>query len=139
MTADEFILELAKVRTLFNWKAIPSRSQGPERRSKERLLIRGTSKDLVDGVVFDPIGALCYVRTGQAYHTVVWLEAARALRLREMDAWQLNAAANDVVYTQVGPDQRRLHPHLAALRSELTAAVGLQQAGADPQSGLTWL
>jgi hypothetical protein len=139
MTADEFIHELTKVRTLFNWKGIPGRSQGPERRTKDRLLIRGTSKDLVDGVVFDPIGALCYVRTAQAYHTVAWLEAASAIQLHEVDAWQLNAAANDVLYTQVGPNQRCLHPQLAALRSELIAAVGLQQAVPDPQPGLTWL
>ena len=138
MIASEFIIELMEVRTLFDWKLVPDASITPERRARARLHIRATSKDVVGGVQFDPIGAVCYVRTGLAFGDVSWMEAARALDLVEADAWQIMAASNDLTWRQVG-ELRGPHPQLRALRSELAAAVGLENQIPDPDPGFVWL
>src|SRR5689334_3452387 len=106
MVAKEFLAELETVRDLFLWKLVPDTYRTPERRFKPRLHIRGTSKRGPQGFLFDPIGALCYVRTGQLYSPIAWLDAATAIDLSLIDASDLIAAANDRSWVDTGSGKR---------------------------------
>jgi hypothetical protein len=138
MDAEEFVKELLKIRTLFDWKATPDVKWAAERRGKPRLHIRATSRDLVGGVLFDPIGALCYVLTGQAFGAESWAEAARAIQLDEEQAWLIMAASNDLTWRLIG-DQRRPYQKIVAIRSDIVAAVGLEAQIPDAEPGFVWL
>ncbi len=63
MTSPELINELAKVQHLFEWNLVPDTGFASEQRSQPRLLIRGTSEGGPEGLVFEPIGAACYIQT----------------------------------------------------------------------------
>jgi hypothetical protein len=85
MVAREFLEELKSVSKEFDWKF--------EGRS---LTIRATLKSRPNGVVFDPIGALCYCKTGLMLEEEHWFRAAREIELSHIDAGDLTAAANNV-------------------------------------------
>src|SRR5262245_17455456 len=138
MKAQEFINELSKVHSLFDWKAVPDNEWTPDRRTKPRLHIRATSKDLVGGVVFEPIGALCYIQTGQAFGAEYWADAARAINLSDEDAWMIMAAVNDLTWRFVG-EHRAPHHKIRTIRGELIAALGLEKQIPDPEPGFVWL
>jgi hypothetical protein len=139
MTAAEFVTELAKSRTLFEWNLIPDLNWTPERRIRPRYHIRAMSKDLKPGFLFDPIGALCYARTGLAHTVDSWPRASAALGLSESDAWQIVAASNDLTWRQIGA-LRGPHPQIRALRTRLAAVVELELAAiADQSSSFVWL
>ena len=138
MDAEEFVKQLLEIRTLFDWKATPDVKWAAERRAKPRLHIRATSRDLVGGVLFDPIGALCYVRTRQAFGAESWVEAARAIHLDDDEAWLIMAASNDLTWRLIG-DQRRPYQRIVSIRSDIAAAVGLEVQIPDPEPGFVWL
>jgi hypothetical protein len=124
MTTSDFIDELKTVRSLLEWKLVPDTNWTPERRAQPRLQIRATSDDFFSDFLFDPVGALCYVRTGLAYE-LDFSRVARWLNLPENDAWLIKAAANDLTWQQVG-ECRRPQPQIQFLRSQLAAAVALE-------------
>jgi len=138
MTAAEFVKELGKSRTLFEWILVPDSNWTPERRIRPRFHIRATSKDLTDGVLFEPIGALCYAQTGLAYPVEAWSQAAAILGLLDTDAWQIMAASNDLTWRQIG-DLRGPHPQIRALRNQLAAVVGLELAPYTESPSFVWL
>jgi len=138
MTAAEFVKELGKSRTLFEWILVPDSNWTPERRIRPRFHIRATSKDLTDGVLFEPIGALCYAQTGLAYPVEAWSQAAAILGLLDTDAWQIMAASNDLTWRQIG-DLRGPHPQIRALRNQLAAVVGLELAAYTESPSFVWL
>jgi len=138
MTAAEFVKELGKSRTLFEWILVPDSNWTPERRIRPRFHIRATSKDLTDGVLFEPIGALCYAQTGLAYPVEAWSQAAAILGLLDTDAWQIMAASNDLTWRQIG-DLRGPHPQIRALRNQLAAVVGLELAAFTESPSFVWL
>jgi hypothetical protein len=127
MIATEFVAELEAVRDSFNWKLVADRSWHPERRYPQRLRIRGTLKVGMDGFVFEPIAAVCFIRTGRAFADDHWLESATAIDLSLMDAGDLIAAANDLTWVEVG-GQRQPHPYKSLLRGKLTLALLLVEA-----------
>src|SRR5262245_6718359 len=138
MKAQEFVKQLARIRTLFDWKMTPETKRAAERRTKPRLHIRATSKDVVGGVIFEPIGALCYVLTGQAFGAESWAEAARAIGLADEAAWLIMAACNDLTWSQSGAE-RRPHHQILTIRNEIAVAVGLETHVPDAEPGFVWL
>ena len=124
MIATEFLTQLGKTRTSFEWKLLAEKPFPGDRRSQPRLLIRGTTAQ-AGGVQFDPIGAVCYVMTGRTYDENSWLDAAQAIELSPIDAGELTAAANDRWWTVAG-EKRQPDPYLQSLRERLTGAVGLE-------------
>ena len=81
MTSSELISEIAKVQHLFEWKLVPDTGSGSEHRSQPRFWIRGTGRDGPDGLLFEAIGAVCYIQTAKPYGDDMWMEAANALGL----------------------------------------------------------
>ncbi len=125
MTSSELISELAKVQHLFEWNLVPYTGYGSERRFQPRLWIRGTGKDGPDGLVFEPIGAVCYIQTAKPYGDAMCMEAANALGLSEIDARDLLAASNDSTWRTVD-GRREPDPRLQSLRKQLAEAVRLE-------------
>lgn len=124
MTSSELISELAKVQHLFEWKLVQT-SYASEQRSQPRLWIRGTGKDWLDGLVFEAIGAVCYIQTAKPYGDAMCMEAANALGLSEIDAMDLLAASNDSTWRTVD-GQREPDLRLQSLRKQLAEAVRLE-------------
>jgi hypothetical protein len=124
MIAKEFLTELEKIRDAFHWKLVADTHWHQERRSKPRLRIRGTCKNGPEGL-FEPIGALCYIRTGRHFTDDAWLEAATTIDLSLMDASDLIAAADDRAWTDAS-DGRKPSEYVQRLRARLAAAVGLE-------------
>jgi len=124
MVAAEFIAELEKIRDQFQWMLAPDRDHQPDRRTRTRYRIRSISKNGHEGFIFDPIGAVCCVRTGYAYSDDFWLEASEALGLSPIDAGDLTAAANDLTWREA-ERRREANRYLQSLRSRLLIAVGL--------------
>jgi hypothetical protein len=127
MNARELVDELKKVVHLFEWKLV-SHTHSPEpseRRVKPRRRLRGICKSGPDGMVFEPIGAVCYIRTGIAYGEDNWLESALTLELSPQDAKDLVAAANDLAWRQVA-DHREPDPYRQMLRQTMATAMGLE-------------
>jgi hypothetical protein len=85
MVAKELMEELKTVRWTFDWEY-----EGASR--KIRASLRGNP----EAPTFDPIGALCYFRTGLVYAEENWFEAAEEIGLTHIDAADLTAAANNV-------------------------------------------
>ena len=131
MIATEFLAELETVRDSFNWKLMADRSARPERRYPQRFRIRGTLKDSTDGFVFEPIAAVCYIRTGRIFADDHWLESATAIDLSLMDAGDLIAAANDLTWVEMG-GRREPNAYKQLLRGKLTTALVLE--GPDRKS-----
>ena len=124
MIAKEFLAELEKIRDSFNWKLVPDTHWQEERRSKARLRIRGTSKNGPEGL-FEPIGAVCYIRTGRLFTAEAWMEAATTIDLSLMDASDLISAANDRGWTDAS-DGRKPSEYVERLRAKLLASVALE-------------
>ncbi len=125
MTSSELITELAKDQHLFEWKLVPDTGFASEQRSEPRLLIRGTSSDVPDGLVFEAMGAVCYVQTAKPYGDAMCMEAANTLGLPEADARDLLSASNDSTWRPVD-GRRRPDPRMQALRRQLAGAVRLE-------------
>ncbi len=125
MTSSELISELARVQHLFEWKIEPDTGYGSELRSQSRLWIRGTGREGPEGVVFEPIGAVCYIRTANVYPDTMWMEAAEALGLSHSDARDLVYASNETTWHTVPGGWREPDPRLQSLRKEMVVAVGL--------------
>jgi len=106
MVAREFLEELKGVYEDFEWKF-----EGRSRR------IRAILKSRPNGVVFDPIGALCYSKTGLILEEQHWFRAAREIELSHIDAGDLTAAANNVCGH---PDQY----YTQYLRRQIISIVG---------------
>src|SRR5262245_38281863 len=83
MVAREFLEELKSASRDFDWKF-----EGPSQR------IRGKSR--ANGATFDPIGALCYSKTGLILDEEHWFRAAREIELTHIDAGDITAAGNNV-------------------------------------------
>jgi hypothetical protein len=132
MNARELVDELKKVGHLFEWKLVSHVpiADSPERRVTPRRRLRGICKDGPTGMVFEPIGAVCYIRTGIAYGEDNWLESALTLELSPQDAKDLVAAANDLAWRQVG-DHREPDPYRQMLRQTMAATMGLAFQIAD--------
>ena len=128
MNARELVDELKKVGHLFEWRLV-SHTYTPdpapvERRIKPRRRLRGVCKGGPEGMVFEPIGAVCYIRTGIVYGEDNWLESALTLELSPQDAKDLIAAANDLAWRQV-EDHREPDPYRQMLRQTMATAMGL--------------
>jgi hypothetical protein len=126
MDAKQLVAELEKVGDLFEWRLVPHGSAGGpnDRRRHPRLRVRGRCKDGPKDL-FEPIGAVCYVRTGVVYDDEHWLESACTLELSAQDAKDLVAAANDLAWRQVN-ERREPDPHRQMLRQGMIAALGLE-------------
>jgi len=124
MVATEFLEELEKVHSNFRWALTPDTGRWPERRSGQRLRIRGTYKHPSGEFTFEPIGALCYIRTGKINGVDAWIDSANAIQLSLIDAGDLTAAANDRTWASF-PDARKPISHVHQLRTQLVASVGL--------------
>jgi hypothetical protein len=127
MNARELVDELKKVGHLFEWRLV-SHTFSPdsvERRVKPRRRLRGICKSGPEGTVFEPIGAVCYIRTGIVYGEDNWLESALTLELSPQDAKDIIAAANDLAWRQV-EDHREPDPYRQMLRQTMAAAMGLE-------------
>ena len=125
MTTSELISELAKGQHLFEWKLVRDTGYGSERRSQSRWLIRGTSEDGPDDLVFEPMGAVCYIQTEKPYGDGLCMEAANTLGLSETDARDLLAASNDSTWRPVD-GRREPDPRMQLLRKNLVEAVRLE-------------
>ena len=125
MNSSELISELAQVHHLFEWKLVPDIGSGSEQRSQPRMWIRGTGKDGPDGLVFEAMGAVCYIQTGTPYADAMCMEAANTLGLSETDARDLLDASNDSTWRPVD-GRREPDPRLESLRKRLAEAVGLR-------------
>ena len=117
MTVDEFMDGLGMVRDQFTWKLFPSTAQ-PE---SFRLCAIGR-ENLAEGLVFDPIGALCYGLMGAIYPPDAWEDAGQRLGLLPAAAARLASAANDE--TCAGEQGERVSDsHLKSLRVRMIHAV----------------
>jgi hypothetical protein len=125
MIAAELISELEKVRGYFEWKLMPDGDLRLDRPGRTRMRLRGICKDGSNGLIFEPIGAVCYIRTGRTYINDSWIEAADILGLALMDAGDLTAAANDVTWQREN-GVREPDRYVQSLRKRLFAAVGLE-------------
>jgi hypothetical protein len=124
MTIDEFILELEQVHLQFEWVLRPEPGPVPERRSKARLALRAQSRSSSVAAVFDPIGAVCYARTGKIFPPMDWPGAGKALGIMIADAATLFAVSTD--RTWGGPTgHRKPVPELIAMRRRMIGSVGL--------------
>jgi len=85
MVAKELLEELKNTRHNFDWTY--------DGRSRK---IRATLKSDPAGLMFDPIGAVCYSRTGMIFDQDNWYRAAQEIGLTHIDAGDLTAAANNV-------------------------------------------
>ncbi len=126
MIVAEFITELRRVHHLFNWKYVTTPGWPRERRSRERLRIRASLCGTPHAELSDPIGAVCFAKTGRVYDAESWIQAAVAIELTLIDAADITAAVNERTWKASG-DGRALDPYLVLLRESLVNTVGLQQ------------
>jgi len=127
MNARELVDEVKKVGHLFDWKLVSHRHQpeNVERRVQPRLRLRGVCRNGAEGMIFEPIGAVCFIQTGIAYGEDNWLESALTIGLSPQDARDVVAAANDLAWRQVD-DHREPDPYRQMLRNTMAAAMGLE-------------
>lgn len=123
---ERFLEELAETRSLFEWKLLADEAAHPDSRARTRYRLRGVCrKGPAEGVVFEPVGAVCYARTGEVFDEDNWSAAARSLGLPSLCVAELIAAAND--HTWIGPGGgREPVEYLRDLRVRLVRAVGLR-------------
>ena len=76
---------------------------------------RSTNADNPDKILFDPIGAVCFAKTGLMFSEDYWVEAAISIGLAIEDARDVMAAANDMTWRNV-KDHREPDPHKHAIR-----------------------
>lgn len=108
MIASELLVELKSVRRNFDWSYYGSTRK-----------IRGKLKSQSNGALFDPIGAVCFAKTGAIFGESQWLTAAAHLDLSHIAAGDLTAAANNVP-----PDQDQVYLH--DLRRRMIGGLLLQ-------------
>ena len=89
------------------------------------MWIRGTGNDGPEGLVFEAIGAVCYIQTGTPYGDAMCMEAADTLGLSETDARDLLDASNDSTWRPVD-GRRQPDPRMLSLRKRLADAVHLK-------------
>ena len=125
MTVDEFMAGLRATQDRFEWKLVPDVSPESERRSKPRFHLCALGKETpIEGVWFDPIGALCYALKGAVYAPTDWRRAGNTLELAPVSAANLTAAATDLTWSGA-EGQRAPSPPLHTLRASMIEAVGL--------------
>jgi len=124
MTTDEFLLELESVSSHFLWSLVPDTRGWTERRRSPRMHIQAALRG-EPSAVFDPLAAVCYVRTGKAIEAKYWPEAARNLGLETSQGALLVAAAHDRTWEDAGDGSRRPVPGLLALRQRILESTGL--------------
>ena len=129
MLTKEFIAELRKARDLFEWTLVLGSGLWVERRATPRLRIRAKLKNDPDEGVLEPIGAVCFARTGVLFNEDYWVEAAIAIGLPVQDARDVIAAGNDITWRTVG-DHREPDSYKQALRSWVVEATGLDTSTA---------
>jgi hypothetical protein len=115
MVTKELITELEKARDLFEWALLSGDAPVVERRKNPRLRVRGKLKTDPEKVLMDPIGAVCFSRTGIMFSEHYWVEAALTIGLAIEDARDIMAAANDMAWRNVG-NIRQPDPYKQALR-----------------------
>ena len=115
MVTKELMAELEKARALFEWTL--SSGPGPvhERRMTPRLRVRGALKNNHERMVFDPIGAVCFSKTGLIFSEDYWVEAAISIGLSIDDARDVIAAANDMTW-RTRENRREPDPYKQAIR-----------------------
>ena len=86
MGTKDLIAELEKARERFDWSLLPAEGPPGDRRKNPRLRVRGRLRQNSDTVLFDPIGAVCFFRTGIMFSDHYWVEAAITLGLSIEDA-----------------------------------------------------
>jgi hypothetical protein len=118
MGTKELIAELKKARDLFEWSLFGGDAPAVERRKNPRLRVRGKLKKDPEKVMLDPIGAVCFSRTGIMFSEHYWVEAALTIGLSIDDARDIMAAANDMTWRNVG-SVRKPDPYKTALRERL--------------------
>jgi hypothetical protein len=121
MTKEEFLAELRKTHDHFDWILDPDTSFPNERRSTPRHHLRAVLKGSPEAV-FDPLAALCYVRTGKVLEDKSWPDAARSLGLGSADAAMVLAATADRTWETVEGERRPVEP-LVELRQSLVEAT----------------
>jgi hypothetical protein len=109
MIAVELLDELRTIRRDFDWCY-----DGASQRIRGRLRAQSSA------VLFDPISAVCFARTGIIFGETEWLRAAELLDLSHIDAGDLTAAANN--NTRSGPG----HQYVQNLRRRMIEDVALQ-------------
>ena len=125
MTTEEFLAELEDTRHQFEWILDPATSHQLERRSDPRYHLRAILKGSPEAV-FDPLAALCYVRTGKVFEAQAWPDAARTLSLDSSTAAMVLAATSDRTWESAG-GQRRPVRELVTLRQRLLKVTGARQ------------
>lgn len=89
MITKEFIKELEKARSLFEWTLSLATGPMAERRATPRFRVRARLKNSSDMVQFDPIGAVCFAQTGMTFVEDYWVEAAISIGLPVEDAREI--------------------------------------------------
>jgi len=125
MTTEEFLAELQNIRDQFEWTL----GGGPGGGSglNLRATLRGSPE-----AVFDPLAAVCYMRTGKVFETRSWPEAARTLVMDPVTAARVLSATNDPATEQAV--KKGSDPDLLALRELLLRATGAVRTPAGAQT-----
>ena len=113
MSIGELILELRAVRESFDWKYFGGKRQ-----------VRGIFRKGNLTTSFDPIAALCFIKTGKVFESYSWLEAGAAIGLSDRDCSDIIDACNNQTFGQSIGAVRHDSYH-KWLRRQLTFAVGL--------------
>lgn len=117
MVAQELLVELQSIRWNFDWTY-----DGRNRKIRAKL------KTQPDGQLFDPIGAVCYLRAGVAFDEESWFRAAEQIGLSHIDAGDLTAAANNLCGDR---------PYTRSLRRQMIDGLRLKpEASIDADSNL---
>jgi hypothetical protein len=124
MVASQFIEELRSIQHLYAWKFQSDGNWPGNRRWRPRLRIRASLDESADSPVLDPIGAVCFAKTGRLFNAESWIQAADAIELSLIDAADITAAANDRTWKAEG-DGRVMNSYLVSLRKRLMNSVGL--------------
>jgi hypothetical protein len=112
MTITEVLAELRTTAKIFEWELV-----GPKR------LIRGSLKNAGATATFDPIAALCFIKTRQMFEKSPSVDAGTAIGLSETDSRDVQCAFDNQLR---GPDDATVDPYRAWLRRQLLLAVGLK-------------
>ena len=113
MRIGELILELRNVRESFDWKFFCGKRQ-----------LRGIFRKGNLTTSFDPIAALCFIKTGKVFESFCWFEAGAAIGLSERDCSDVIDACNNQFHGQSHGAVRQDSYH-QWLRRQLILAVGL--------------
>jgi hypothetical protein len=127
MTHQEFLDELGRAADRFDWtlESRPGREWSPG--GTERLVIQATLKG-GQPLVFDPLRAVCYHRTGKSFEPGAWPAAARALAMSPSDAARILAASQDKTWQEVGGGTYQVVEELASMRNLMLTATGALRA-----------